>query len=202
MTKPKYSIVLPIRNEDASLPELFSEIQRAMDDRSYEIIAVDDASGYHHHFGKWEALRVGIAHAKGDVVITMDADLQDDPKELPRLITKLKQGYDIVSGWRKNRQDPWYKVHLSRFANVWIGAFHDFASPYKAYRKNILLSLPQDDSLLRYTLLFAKRKNYRIAEIPVAHHPRTHGTSNFGLIKYVQILYDLILIGPLFNHEP
>ncbi|MCX6792358.1 MAG: glycosyltransferase family 2 protein [Candidatus Gottesmanbacteria bacterium] len=192
-----YSVILPIRNEEESLPQLFDEIEQTFRGKSYEIIAVDDASGHADHFGKWEALRTGIARAKGSIIITMDSDLQDDPKELPILLTTLNQGFDIVSGWRKNRQDPFYKIVLTRFANILYG-FHDFSSPYKVYRKEALAKLPKDGSLLRYSFLFARTFGLHIAEVPVAHRARLYGQSKFGIIKYVRIFYDLILIRLLF----
>lgn len=193
-----YSIVLPIRNEAQSLPQLFDEIEQTFRSLPYEIIAVDDASGYADHPGKWEALRAGINRAKGSVIITMDADLQDDPRQLPKLLKKLDEGYDIVSGWRKNRQDPAYKKVLTRLANIIYG-FRDFASPMKVYRRKALEDLPKEGSLLRYSFLFGHKLGFRVTEVPVAHRPRLYGRSKFGVIKYFRIFYDLILLSMLFR---
>lgn len=198
MTNPNYSIILPIRNEDESLPQLFNELETSLRGLSYEIIAVDDASGYTDHPGKWEALRVGIDRAKGSVIITMDADLQDDPKEIPKLLKKVDEGYDIVSGWRNPRHDVFYKIVLTRIANIIYG-FNDFASPMKVYRKEVLKELPKEGSLLRYSYLLGHQLGFRTTEVPVAHRPRKYGKSKFGFVKYVRILYDLILLYLLFS---
>lgn len=205
MKKPVYSIILPVRNEARSLPQLIREIKSAMRGTSYEIIAVDDGSTDGtkgtfkiSHQGKWAAIRAGLARSKGNVIITMDADLQDDPKEVPKLINKLDEGYDLVSGWRKNRQDPVYKIVLSRLANA-IYHFHDFASSMKVYRREILEELPREGSFIRYSYLFAHNLGLTITEVPVAHRPRIYGTSKFGIVKYVRILYDLLLIVLLFS---
>jgi len=190
-----YSIVLPIRDEDASLPQLFDEIEQAFSGTTYEIIAVDDASGLADHGGKWEALRTGIERAKGSVIITMDSDLQDDPKEIQKL---LLPGFDVVSGWRKNRQDPYYKIFLTRLANTIFG-FKDFASPMKVYRREALDKLPKEGNLLRYSFLFARQLGLKTAEVPVVHRARLYGRSKFGIIKYFRILYDMILLSLLFS---
>jgi len=184
-----YSIILPIHNEDESLPQLFGEIEQAFTGKKYEIIAVEDCIG-----NKWEALRIGIERAKGDSIITMDADLQDDPGEIKKL---LITGYDVVSGWRKNRQDPLYKILLTRLANSIYG-FHDFSSPMKVYRKSALDRLPKEGALLRYSYLFAHKYGLKITEVPVAHRARIYGKSKFGIVKYFRILYDLLLIRLFF----
>jgi len=225
MKTPTYSVIVPIRNESESLPQLFDELSVALRGRRYEVIAVDDASTdgslqilrqigkntpslriihIPKHLGKWAALRTGLAAAKGPVIITMDADLQDDPRELPKLFTKLNQGFDIVSGWRNNRRDRYYKIALTKFANAIITLvtghrFYDFSSAMKAYRKEALMELPQEGSLLRYSFLLAHKLGLRIVEVPVVHRPRLYGQSKFGIIKYIRILYDLILILLLFS---
>ena len=204
MKTPTYSVIVPIRNESESLPQLFDELSVALRGRKYEVIAVDDASGHVDHFGKWEALRTGIAYAAGSIIITMDSDLQDDPRELSKLLAKLNDGYDVVSGWRKNRQDPAYKVMLTKFANVIVSRltgypFHDFSSPMKVYRKEALEELPKEGSLLRYSYLLSHQLGLRIAEMPVSHRPRLYGQSKFGVVKYFRIFYDLVLIFLLFS---
>jgi len=193
-----YSVILPIRDENQSLPQLFDEIEQTFKGVTYEIIAVDDASGYTDHIGKWAALREGIGRAKGQIIITMDADLQDDPRELPKLLKKLDEGYDVVSGWRKDRRDPQYKILLTRLANAIYG-FRDFSSPMKVYRKSALTKLPKEGSLLRYSFLLAHQLGFKIAEVPVAHRARIYGKSKFGIVKYFRIFYDLILLSLLFR---
>lgn len=204
MKTPTYSVIVPIRNESESLPQLFDELSVALRGRRYEVIAVDDASTdgslqilrqigkntpsfrilhLPKHLGKWTALRTGLAAAKGPVIITMDADLQDDPRELPKLFTTLNRGFDIVSGWRKDRQDPAYKIILTNIAN-WVVSrmthheFHDFSAPMKAYRKQALGALPKEGSLLRYSFLLAHQLGLRIAEVTVNHRPRMYGRSS------------------------
>lgn len=225
MKKPFYSIILPIRNEDESLPQLFDEIARAMRGYAHEIIAVDDASedtslptlrriGNQYaplriihmprHLGKWAAIRAGIGISRGDVIVTIDSDLQDNPNDIPRLVRKLHEGHDVVSGWRKYRRDPAYKVVISRLGNMLISlltkhAFRDLNAPLKAYRREVLMAIPHEGSLLRFSLLFTHKLGYRTKEIPVTHRRRLYGASKFGLVKYVRILYDLVLVELFFS---
>jgi glycosyltransferase involved in cell wall biosynthesis len=220
-----YSWVLPIKNEALSLPRLITEIKTAMKGQIYEIIAVDDASNDNSlqilgklqkqlprlriiHFtscqGKWVALRTGLEKSLGRVIITLDSDLQDDPQEVSKLLHKLGQGYDVVSGWRKERVDPLYKVLISKLGNLLVSLlvkhkFQDLNSPFKVYRRAIIDNLPKEGSLLRFTLLFAYKLGYKIAEVSVVHRERFYGRSKFGMIKYMRIIYDLILVFLLFT---
>ena len=225
MTQTVYSWVLPIYDEAKSLPQLISEIQKVMTGKSYEIIAVNDVSedntpttlksltsripqlkviNFKLHQGKWAALSAGFQASQGQTIITLDSDLQDDPGEVKKLLNKLKQGYDLVSGWRKMRHDPFYKVIISKLGN-WLAStltnhnFKDLNSPFKVYRGEVLESLPKQGSLLRFTMLFADRLGYKVAEVPVNHRPRLYGKSKFGIVKYLRIIYDLILILLLFS---
>lgn len=226
MSRPvMYSWILPIRNEARSLPQLIDEIRQAMSGKRCQIVAVDDASSdrtlavlkdlrrkladikiIHFSFprGKWAALRCGIQQARGKVLITSDADLQDDPKGVSKLIEKLGQGFDLVSGWRTSRQDLWYKVAISRLGNAVISivthhCFHDLNSPFKVFRRRVVLDLPLEGSLFRFSLLFAECMEYKIAEVPIAHRSRRFGKSKFGPIKYIRILFDLFLVLLLFS---
>lgn len=203
MKSSVYSVVIPVHNEVDSIPILLRELGRRG-----EIIIVDDCStdGSSRYAairllsrqGKWAALRAGIAKTHSEVIIVMDGDLQDDPREIPKLICKLDKGYDIVSSWRKNRQDPSYKILLTRAANIILG-YRDFSSPFKAYRREALAQLPQEGSFLRYSLLFAKKLRLRVAEVPVGHRPRRFGSSKFGILKYFRIFWDLLFITLLFT---
>ncbi len=223
--KPLFSIILPIKNEADSLPQLITELTKTLKGENYEIIAVNDAStddtaitlaalmvkiprltviSLESPGGKWATIREGLTRAGGDYIITLDSDLQDDPKELPKLIKKSDRGFDIVSGWRQNRQDLWYKVVITNVGNKVISFltrhnFHDFGSPFKIYRRTIIHQLPLHGSLFRYSLLFAQKLNMKITEVPVVHRPRIYGQSKFGLAKYFRILYDLALIMLLFT---
>lgn len=225
MKRPLYSWVFPCYNEAASLPQLVAEIARTMAGVRYEIIAVDDGSrdttskvlqsaaartpplrivSLPTHQGKWAALATGIARARADRVITLDSDLQDDPGEVNKLLKKLDDGYDVVSGWRKPRRDAWYKVWISHFGNRAISLLtgkqlHDLNAPLKAYRRSVLTQLPKEGPLLRFSLLFAHSFGFRVVEVPIRHRPRKFGVSKFGLVKYVRILYDLCLVLLLFS---
>lgn len=221
----EYSLLLPVRNEDESLKLLFDQIHTAMKGKSYEVIAVDDASEdttlsnlreigkfykplkvvhFKKHQGKWGALEAGYGISKGKFIITMDSDLQDDPSEISNLLEKLGEGYDVVSGWRKNRKDPYYKVLISKIGNSFVSAvygykFYDLNSPFKVYRRDVFESLPKTGSLLRFSVLFAKNLGFKVAEVPVDHRARIHGKSKFGIVKYARIIYDLILVMLLFS---
>lgn len=221
----KYSWILPIYNEAESLPRLIKSIEAALPSSATEIIAVNDASfdltaqilddlargkpylkiiTFSSHLGKWAALQAGFSQAVGQAVITIDADLQNVPEEAPKLLAKLAEGYDIVSGARLVRHDPGYKIFISRIGNFLSSTltgkhFKDLNSPFKVYRPTVLASLPKEGSLLRFSLLFAHKLGYRVAEVPVTHRPRRYGRSKFGLVKYIRIIYDLMLIILLFT---
>lgn len=220
-----YSWILPIKNEALSLPQLIKEITQVMKGCSFEIVAVNDASidntqttlksltsqipqlkiiNFDSYHGKWAALSAGFATSKGRIIITLDSDLQDDPFEVNKLLNKLTQGYDLVSGWRKVRYDSSYKIIISRLGN-WLAStlsgqnFKDLNSPFKVYKRSVLENLPNTGSMLRFTMLFAQKLGYKISEIPISHRPRIYGKSKFGLVKYIRILYDLTLILLLFS---
>lgn len=225
MTSIQYSWILPIYNEHHSLPQLFEEIQKSSL-VNYEIIAISDGSKdnslktlkklaqnnkqsikiihFKTHQGKWAAIAAGFKISRGQIIITLDSDLQDDPTEIKKLINKLNQGYNLVSGWRKDRHDPTYKVIISKLGN-WLASiltshnFKDLNSPFKVYRRGVLESLPKQGSMLRFSMLFAERLGYKVAEVPINHRLRVYGQSKFGVIKYIRILYDLILIMLLFS---
>lgn len=219
MGKINYSWILPIKNEAKSLNQLINEIYLVMKGKKFEIIAVNDASkdnsfktlknlslkypslkiiNFKTHKGKWAALLEGFKKSRGEIIITSDSDLQDDPKEIEKLLNKLKSGYDLVSGWRKVRIDPLYKVAISKIGNLLASLlsrheFKDLNSPLKVYKREVFKNLPTQGSFLRFSMLFADRLGYKVAEVSVVHRPRIYGKSKFGIVKYVRILYDLIL---------
>lgn len=225
MKRPNYSWVFPVYNESESLLKLISEIAAVMKGKAYEILAVDDGSEDQSikvlrsiqkkfpplrilplgtHEGKWAALGVGIGAARGNIIITIDSDLQDNPTEITKLLDKINGGYDIVSGWRKNRVDGAYKVFISHLGNWCVSfitgkKFYDLNTPFKVYRREVLEYIPKQGSLLRFSLLFAQKLGFKVIEIPVVHRPRLFGVSKFGVVKYLRILYDLILILLLFS---
>lgn len=225
-----YSWILPVRNEAQSLPQLIVEISQVMRNKSWEVIAINDAStdsslttlksftlnrsgsgltplkvlSFSFPQGKWAALKAGFEAARGEIIITSDSDLQDDPKEIKKLLDKLNQGYDLVSGARMKRFDPFYKVFISKLGNFLVSKltgkkFKDLNSSFKVYRKEVLDQIPKQGSLIRFSMLFAHRLGYKVAEVPINHRPRVYGKSKFGIVKYLRIIYDLILVMLLFS---
>lgn len=215
------SIIVPLFNEEESVPELCSWIQRVAiaHELSYEILLIDDGSTdrsweivealskennhikaikFQRNYGKSAALNEGFKFCKGDVVITMDADLQDSPDEIPGLREMiLNEGYDIVSGWKKTRHDPLEKRLPSKFFN-WTTSkisgipLHDFNCGLKAYRKNVVKSIEVYGEMHRYIPLIAKWSGFnKIGEKPVQHYARKYGTSKFGFERYVNGFLDL-----------
>ncbi len=218
----KISVVVPLYNEEESLRPLVQEIKKSVEKLSidYEILFVDDGStdksfsvikelarndnkiryiSFRKNYGKSAALDVGFKNVKGDVVITMDADLQDDPAEIPNLLKKLEEGYDLVSGWKKVRYDPFVKKYSSRFFNYVTRLLtgikiHDFNCGLKAYRKKVVKELDIHGELHRYIPVLAGWKGFRISEIVVKHHPRRYGKTKFGISRFFKGFLDLITV--------
>lgn len=217
------SIVIPVKDEEGTLSTLVDEIDAAMSDENkydYEIIFVDDGSTdgsweimeqiaqqsakvhalrLRRNFGKAVALDCGFKSAKGEIVITMDADLQDDPAELSRFIAKLEEGYDVVSGWKEKRNDPLSKNLPSKLFNKVTAKvsgidLHDFNCGFKAYRRGVLENLKLYGELHRYVPVLAHDSGFRIAEISVNHRARTHGVSKYGWERYARGCVDLITV--------
>lgn len=217
------SFVVPVYEEAASLRELAEQIRDACDalGKSHAIWFIDDGSRddswqviralagedarvrgvrLRRNYGKSAALATGFARARGEIVVTMDADLQDDPAELPRFLEKLDEGYDLVSGWKRVRHDPLSKTLPSRFFNrvtaIASGIpLHDFNCGFKAYRSEVVRSVKVYGELHRYIPLLAKWEGYgRIAEVPVNHRPRKYGSTKFGLERFVRGFLDLISV--------
>jgi len=218
------SVVVPLLNEEESLPELVSWIERVMAENgfSYEVILVDDGSTdgswrvieklnaqdervkgirFQRNYGKSAALNEGFRSSKGDVVITMDADLQDSPDEIPALNKMIiEDGFDLVSGWKKLRHDPLSKTLPSRFFN-WVTSkvskisLHDFSCGLKAYRRNVVKGIEVYGEMHRYIPLIAKWSGFKkIGEKVVQHYPRKYGVSKFGLGRLVTGGLDLASI--------
>lgn len=229
MKPVKYSWILPVKDEAESLPQLISEISKVMEGKKYEIIAVNDGSTdltpkilkdlkklktlrnrlkiitFKPTQGKWACLGRGFSRSSGEIIITLDSDLQDDPMQVKKLLAKMEDGgFDLVSGMRKKRFDPLYKALTSRVGNFLVSslskqAFRDINSPFKVYKRQVLKELPVSGSLLRFSLLFAGRLGFRIKEVEIIHRPRLYGKSKFGVKKYIRILYDLVLVMLLFS---
>ena len=215
------SIIVPLFNEEANIVPLYVRLTQVLTglDQPYEIIFVDDGSkdltpqvldqiyesdsrikivSLRRNFGQTAALKAGFDLARGEIVISMDGDLQHDPEEIPVFIAKLAEGYDIVSGWRAQRRDRWLTRQLpSRVAN-WMMAklsgvpLHDFGTTFKAYRREIIQNIPLYGDLHRFIPALATWSGARIAEIPIKNPPRRAGKSNYGFLRTVHVILDLL----------
>lgn len=220
---PKISVIVPIYNEEGSIEPLLTALYGALGKTGleFEIIAVNDGStdqsygklsqaalvhpelkvvNFRRNFGQTAAIMAGIDYAAGDILVFIDADLQNDPEDIPRLLSKLEEGYDVVSGWRKERQDSRFRRNLvSRVANVLISRvsgvhLRDYGCTLKAYRSDVIRSVRLYGEMHRFIPIYAKWMGARITEIPVLHHPRRHGESKYGLERIFKVLLDLIVI--------
>ncbi|HLE32478.1 MAG TPA: glycosyltransferase family 2 protein [Bacteroidota bacterium] len=224
-TPPYLSVIVPLYNEEESLPELLGNIKNALKElrKPYEVIFIDDGSTdgsfgvlktlhrenksvkvvrFRRNFGKSAALSVGFAEARGTFVATMDADLQDDPGEIPGLIEAMGDSYDLVSGWKRKRFDPVSKTIPSRFFNFVTAKMtgiplHDFNCGLKAYRKEVVKEINVYGELHRYIPALAHWAGYRVGEKVVQHHPRKYGHTKFGLSRFFKGFLDLLTV--LFN---
>lgn len=221
--QPDLSIVVPIYNEVESIPSLLETIATALAEQGlqYEIICVDDGSKdgsdqllkqqaqlrtdlkaviLRRNYGQTAAMAAGFSHARGKVVVTLDGDLQNDPADIPVLLEKLAEGYDLVSGWRKNRQDASLtRVLPSKIANWLIGRvtgvqLHDYGCSLKAYRSELVADMNLYGELHRFLPALAFIEGARISEIPVRHHPRRFGKSKYGLDRTFRVVMDLLTI--------
>lgn len=217
------SVIIPLLNEEESLPFLYEALEQvlpSLSKGSYEVIFIDDGStdsSYsiirdlhtkNHHYrairfrrnqGKSAALAVGFAAARGKFVYTMDADLQDDPNELPNLMAKLQEGYDLVSGWKRKRHDPWHKTIPSRFFNYVTSrmsgiSLHDFNCGLKIYRREVVKTLQVYGEMHRYLPALAHWEGFKVTEMPVLHHARKYGYSKFGFSRFFKGFLDLLTV--------
>lgn len=223
------SIIIPVFNEEDSIQQLYREIHQNLQKFSqYEIIFVDDGSTdgslanirrimasdqnikliqFYKNYGKAEALSAGFDDCAGDYVITMDADLQDDPSEIKALVSKLKEGWDVVSGWKKSRNDPISKTFPSKIFNLITRLFtgihiHDFNCGLKAYRSHVVKSIKLYGGLHRYIPAIANQRGYSVTEKIVNHRPRKHGKTKYGGARYFHGFFDLLTVlfmGKYFN---
>lgn len=228
--KPELSIFLPVFNEEPNLRPLHAKLDEALTalGRTAEIIYVDDGSSdgslavlrelanmdqrvrivaLKRNYGQTAAMAAGIDAANGQVLIPMDADLQNDPSDISRLLDKLDQGYDVVSGWRKHRQDKVVTRKIpSMIANrliSWIGGvpLHDYGCTLKAYRLESLAGVRLYGEMHRFIPILASWEGARVAEIPVAHHPRTMGKSKYGLSRTFKVVFDLMTIKFMASYQ-
>ena len=216
------SVVVPLLNEEATLEELYREIAAALEPRGegFEVVFVDDGSTdrsleilhrlhdetdnvvvvhLRRNFGKAAALQAGFVEARGELVVTIDADLQDDPAEIPQLLAKLDEGFDLVSGWKTRRNDPLTRRLFSRLFNWTTGLIsgvrlHDVNCGLKAYRAEVVEDMRLYGELHRFIPVLAAYQGYRIAEIPVNHRARQHGRSRYGPERYLRGFFDLLSV--------
>ena len=215
------SVIIPVFNEIGSLPELMDQLRKVLHIyKKWEILFVDDGSTdgsteflndlsrkdenvtliqFHRNYGKSAALAEGFKRAKGEYLITMDADLQDDPAEIPNLMKKLEEGFDLVSGWKKERKDPISKRLPSKIFNyvtrIMTGVkIHDFNCGLKIYRKEVIKTLDLYGGRHRYIPALAGHNKFRISEIQVNHRPRMHGVTKYGGSRLFHGFFDLISI--------
>ena len=222
MAQVEVSVVLPVLDEVESLGVLYRELTEVLEGlgRPYELIFVDDGSAdgsfplieklhradarvravqLRRNFGKAAALAVGFREARGDVIVTLDADLQDDPAEIPRLLARLEEGFDLVSGWKQDRQDPRSKTWPSRLFN-WVTArltgvpLRDFNSGFKAYRREAVGEIRLYGELHRFIPALAAWRGFRVDEVPVRHRPRRFGHSKFGSARFWRGCLDLLTV--------
>lgn len=216
------SVVVPLYNEEESIVELSITLKKVLEKirANYEVIFIDDGSTdssfqkikeinhlnsrfkcikFKRNYGKSAALSEGFKASKGDYIITMDADLQDDPEEIPALIQKLNDGYDLVSGWKKVRHDPFIKKHTSKLFNYVTSTLvglklHDYNCGLKAYKKDVIKNVKIYGEMHRYIPALAHLSGYKVGEIAVTHHPRKFGKTKFGSARFVNGLFDLITV--------
>lgn len=228
------SLVVPVYNEEENLPLLHEAIQQALTSigKAWEVIFVDDGSRdksllvletlvqqdpehvrvvvFRRNFGQTAAITAGVDYALGDTIILLDADMQNDPADIPLLLAKLDEGYDLVSGWRKDRQDNRFTRTLpSNLANGLISQvtgvhLHDYGCTLKAYRRDALEGFRLYGEMHRFIPVFAHSVGARITEIPVRHHPRKFGVAKYGLERTVKVLLDLFTVKFLldYSHKP
>ncbi|MDO4576232.1 MAG: glycosyltransferase family 2 protein [Planctomycetia bacterium] len=228
----KLSLIIPVFNEKESLPELLREIEEVCAVYGYakEVFFVDDGSTdgsweviqnlagacadvrgirFRRNFGKAAALQAGFERVTGDFVFTMDADLQDDPAEIPNFLAKMAEGYDLVSGWKKNRHDPWHKVGPSRVFNRMVNllsglTLHDHNCGLKCYRAAVLKEIRIYGEFHRFIPTLASARGFRVCEVVVQHRARQFGRSKYGMARFLKGFLDLLTVTLLtrFGQRP
>ncbi len=223
------SVVIPVYNEAQNLLPLCADVTDALLGLRgpFEILFVDDGStdgsaellrelarkeetikviALRRNFGQTAAMMAGIDHARGDVIVVMDGDRQNDPADIPALLDKLAEGYDVVSGWRRDRQDGWLRVFLSRVANALISRvsglrLHDYGCSLKAYRRSAIESVRLYGEMHRFIPIYASWWGAKVTEIPVNHRPRVEGRSKYGFERIVKVFLDLLVVQFLGRYE-
>lgn len=222
----KLTFVIPAYNEEKTIEPLVEGIVKYSTLHDVQIILIDDGSTdqtfsvmkktqdkypqveiikLRRNFGKSRALSTGFSKAVGDIVITMDADLQDDPKEIPRMIETIEEGYDVVCGWKKNRLDPWHKTFPSKVYNgivriIFKVKLHDINTGFKAFRKEVIQNISLYGEMHRLIAILASEMGFKVTEIPVEHHPRKYGKSKFGINRFFHGIVDVYTVWFLSRH--
>jgi glycosyltransferase involved in cell wall biosynthesis len=223
MSRRRVSFVIPSYNEEESLEQLHSELDaviKSEDLDAVEILFIDDGSKdgtwrkiqelagrdhrvkgirFRRNFGKAAALSAGFGRVSGDIVFTLDADLQDDPTEIPRFLSKLDEGFDVVSGWKKRRHDPWHKVGPSRVFNRMVSKvsgcqLHDHNCGFKAYRREVLGEVELYGELHRFVPVLAHAKGFKVSEVVVNHRARQFGHSKYGFSRFIKGFLDIMTV--------
>ncbi len=229
---PSVSVIVPVFNEQASLPQLVDELMAGVGTVAgpLQILMIDDGSTdnswnvilrlsetfssvagirLRRNFGKAAALTAGILEARGELILMLDADLQDDPAEFQTMLGKLNEGYDVVNGWKQRRLDPWHKVYPSKVFNWLVGAMtgvrlHDHNCGLKLFRSSVAAEIRIYGELHRFIPVLADARGFRVAEVPVHHRPRQHGHSKYGVRRFLRGLLDLFTVKFLtsFSRRP
>ena len=228
-TRPYVSLIIPIYNEQANIAPLMERVFEVVSGLgfSFEVLAIDDGSQdgsfklleietahrpelkvirFRRNYGQTAAMMAGIDHAAGDILISLDADLQNDPADIPKLLARLEEGYDVVSGWRVERQDARFRRRMiSRIANRLISRIsgvrlNDYGCTLKAYRRDVIKDVKLYGEMHRFIPIYASWMGARVTEIPVQHHPRTRGMSKYGLERVVKVVLDMIVVKFLDRH--
>jgi len=224
------SIVIPVYNEKQSIDSLYKDLESVLPElgKSYEVILIDDGSmdgtydellkahqknkaykiiKFRKNFGQTAAMKAGFDYSKGEVVITLDADLQNDPADIPEMLDKLNDGYDIVSGWRKHRKDNtlirnFPSAVANRIISTLTGVYlHDYGCTLKAYRKEVIKNLELYGEMHRYIPALASWMGVKIAEIPVRHHSRKFGKAKYGISKTIRVILDIMVVKFLLSYS-
>ncbi len=226
---PELSVTVPIFDEEDNVDPLHARTAAALDalGRPWELIFVNDGSRdrsaerldaiaaadprvhvvhLRRNYGQTAAFMAGLDHASGEIIVPMDGDLQNDPADIGRLLAKLDEGFDVVSGWRKDRKDAAIKRNLpSRLANGLISSvsgvhLHDYGCSLKAYRRRVLDDVKLYGEMHRFVPIYAAWNGARVTELEVTHHPRVHGTSKYGLERVIKVVLDLVVVKFLFRY--
>ncbi|MBN2446421.1 MAG: glycosyltransferase family 2 protein [Phycisphaerae bacterium] len=226
---PEVSVVVPVFQEEASIPKVIPHFVKVLSQqrRSFELVLVNDGSRDRsgplldelaageprirvihlaRNFGQTAAMMAGFWAARGEIVVPLDGDGQNPPEEIERLCDKLEEGYDVVSGWRKNRKDSWLRTFVSRVANRFIGwitdvRLHDYGCTLKAYRASMIRDARLFGEMHRFIPVYASMHGARICEVVVKHNPRTEGTSKYGYGRITKVLFDLLLVRMLQRYR-